>query len=38
MGKYFAKEQGFEDDVSLAISDHYLPIGINSEVPKNQLA
>ena len=26
MGKYFPKEQGFEDDVSLAISDHYLPI------------
>ena len=38
MGKYFAKEQGFEDDVSLAISDHYLPIGINSEVPKKPIS
>ena len=37
MGKYFAKEQGFEDDVALAISDHYLPIGLDSELPKKQL-
>ena len=34
MGKYFAIEQGFEKDVALAISDHYLPSGINSQVPK----
>ncbi len=38
MGKYFAKEQGFEDDISAAISDHYLPIGINSEVPKKVIS
>ena len=37
MGKYFAIEQGFEDDISMAISDHYLPIGIKSEVPKKPL-
>jgi len=37
MGKYFAKEQGFEDDVCNAISDHYLPVGIDSEVPKKKL-
>ena len=37
MGKYFALEQGFEEDVSLAISDHYLPIGFNSEVPKKPI-
>ena len=37
MGKYFAMEQGFGEDVSLAISDHYLPIGINSEVPKKPI-
>tara|TARA_Y100000590_G_scaffold272475_1_gene305927 strand:+ start:296 stop:2362 length:2067 start_codon:yes stop_codon:yes gene_type:complete len=37
MGKYFAKEQGFEDDVALAISDHYLPIGLDSELPKKHL-
>jgi glycyl-tRNA synthetase beta chain len=38
MGKYFAREQGFEEDVSKAISDHYLPIGINSEVPKKPIS
>jgi len=38
MGKYFAREQGFEEDVSMAISDHYLPIGINSEVPKKPIS
>jgi len=37
MGKYFAIEQGFEEDVSMAISDHYLPVGINSEVPKKPI-
>ena len=37
MGKYFAKEQGFEDDVCNAISDHYIPVGIDSEVPKKKL-
>ncbi len=38
MGKYFAKEQGFEEDITMAISDHYLPIGINSEVPKKPIS
>ena len=38
MGKYFAAEQGFEPDVSLAISEHYLPIGINSIVPKKPIS
>ena len=37
MGKYLAREQGFEDDVSNAISDHYLPVGIKSKVPKKIL-
>ena len=37
MGKYFAIEQGFEEDISMAISDHYLPIGVNSDVPKKIL-
>ena len=35
MGKHFAISQGFEDEVSTAVSDHYLPLGINSKVPKN---
>jgi len=38
MGKYFAVEQGFESDVSMAISDHYLPIGLDSDVPKKPIS
>ena len=37
MGKYFALQQGFDEDISNAISDHYLPIGTNSEVPKKNI-
>jgi len=38
MGRYFAIEQGFTEDISFAISDHYLPIGINSDVPKKPIS
>jgi len=38
MGKYFAMEQGFTEDISFAISDHYLPTGINSDVPKKPIS
>ena len=38
MGRYFAKEQGFEEDVALAISDHYLPKGFNSLVAKKPIS
>ena len=38
MGKYFAKAQGFEEDVSMATSDHYLPTGINSDVAKKPVS
>ena len=34
MGGYFAEAQGFEKDVSIAISEQYLPAGLNSKVPK----
>ena len=34
MGGYFAEAQGFEKDVSKAISEQYLPAGLNSNVPK----
>jgi glycyl-tRNA synthetase beta chain len=34
MGGYFADSQGFEKDVSLAISEQYLPVGYNSKVPR----
>jgi len=38
MGRYFAIEQGFDEDVSIAISDHYLPTGINSDIPKKPIS
>ncbi len=34
MGGYFSEYQGFDKDISLAISEQYLPIGLNSIVPK----
>jgi len=34
MGSYFADAQGFEKEISLAISEQYLPTGFNSKVPK----
>ena len=38
MGKYFALAQGFEEDVANAVSEHYLPTGISSPVPKKPLS
>ena len=35
MGGYFAEAQGFEKEVCLSISEHYLPVGLDSKVPKN---
>ena len=34
MGGYFAAHQGFDKDISLAISEQYLPIGLESKTPK----
>ena len=34
LGGYFAAHQGFDKDVSLAITEQYLPIGLDSPVPK----
>ncbi len=34
MGGYFADAQGFDKEVSLAISEQYLPAGFNSKIPK----
>ena len=34
MGGYFSKYQGFDKDISLSISEQYLPIGLNSKIPK----
>jgi len=38
MGKYFALNQGFEEDVSRAVGEHYLPISISSSVPKKPIS
>ncbi len=34
MGGYFSNAQGFDKDISSAITEQYLPIGSNSKVPK----
>ena len=34
MGGYFADAQGFDKDLSLAISEQYLPVGFDSKVPR----
>ena len=34
MGGYYAEEQGFDKEVSLAVSEHYLPLGMYSAIPK----
>tara|TARA_Y100001936_G_scaffold101731_1_gene100092 strand:+ start:993 stop:3062 length:2070 start_codon:yes stop_codon:yes gene_type:complete len=34
LGGYFAKEQGFEKEVCTAVSEHYLPTGLESRIPK----
>ena len=38
MGKYFALSQGFDGDISNAVSDHYQPIGNNSLPPKKPIS
>ena len=38
MGKYFALSQGFDEDVSNAISDHYHPIGVDTFPPKKPIS
>ena len=34
MGGYFAEEQGFDKEIVLAVSEHYLPAGLDSKTPK----
>ena len=38
LGSYFAKAQGFDDDISLAIKEHYLPLGLDSKIPKKPIS
>ena len=35
LGGYFAEAQGFEKEVCTAVSEHYLPTGLESKIPKN---
>ena len=34
MGGYFSSYQGFDKDISLALAEQYMPIGLNSKIPK----
>ena len=34
LGGYFSSNQGFDSDISLAITEQYLPLGPNSKIPK----
>jgi glycyl-tRNA synthetase beta chain len=34
MGGYFALEQGFDKEIALAVSEHYLPTGLDSKTPR----
>ena len=38
LGSYFAKAQGFDEDVSLAIKEHYLPLGLDSRIPRKPIS
>ena len=35
LGGYFSNQQGFDKDISLAITEQYLPVGLDSKIPKN---
>ncbi|WP_440935794.1 glycine--tRNA ligase subunit beta [Candidatus Pelagibacter sp.] len=34
MGGYFSAQQGFDKDICLSVTEQYLPIGLDSNVPK----
>jgi len=34
LGGYFAEAQGFDKEIALAVSEHYLPTGLDSKTPK----
>tara|TARA_B100001121_G_scaffold306705_1_gene326716 strand:- start:570 stop:1832 length:1263 start_codon:yes stop_codon:yes gene_type:complete len=38
MGGHFSNYQGFDKDISLAITEQYLPVGLVSRVPKKSLS
>ena len=38
MGGHFSEQQGFDKDISLALTEQYLPIGLDSNIPKKNLS
>ena len=38
MGRSFALAQGFDKDIANAISEHYFPIGLTTEIPKRPIS
>ena len=38
MGGYFAEAQGFDKEIVLAISEHYLPSGLDTKTPKKSFS
>jgi len=38
LGSHFASAQGFDDDISMAIMEHYLPLGLDSKIPKKPIS
>ena len=38
MGKHFAISQGFDEDIAQSVSDHYLPTGNDSKIPRKTLS
>ena len=38
MGGYFAEAQGFDKEIALAISEHYLPSGLDTKTPKKSFS
>jgi len=38
LGSYFARVQGFDEDISLSIKEHYLPLGLDSKIPKKPIS
>tara|TARA_Y100000294_G_scaffold2265_1_gene2495 strand:+ start:715 stop:2409 length:1695 start_codon:yes stop_codon:yes gene_type:complete len=38
LGSHFASAQGFDDDISMAIMEHYLPLGLDGKIPKKPIS
>ena len=38
MGKHFAISQGFDEDIAQSVSEHYLPTGTDSKIPRKTLS